>query len=319
MASPQTQLAPVGRRALDTLRGLLEDPRTKQSMEEVLPKFLTPERMVKVALLATARDPKLLDCNPQSVLKCIMTAAELGLEPGGPFGHFYMIPYKGVATPVVGYQGLIELAHRSGRLLSIGAHVVHENDPHRVKFGKRLILWHSPTLKGDPGEPLFAYAVAELKGGGVQAAVMTIAEIDRIKQRSAAVKNGGQTPWKTDEEEMQKKTVLRRLCKLLPKSAEDRLARAFEVEDEEEGFGAPSVLSALPSTLEPSAAPPTRMQSVKAQVAAQRKGVVVQRADLGESEEEAVARANEEPENPDADPGEDYSPEELAEARGNLP
>jgi phage RecT family recombinase len=259
-------------------------------MQDVLPTFLTPERMIKVALIATSRDPKLLDCNPQSVLRCIMTAAELGLEPGGPFGHFYLIPFKGVCTPIVGYQGLIELVHRSGRLLSISAHVVHENDPHKVKFGKRLILWHSPCLTGDPGAPLFAYAVAELKGGGVQAAVMTIEEINRIKQRSAAVKAGRPTPWDTDEEEMQKKTVLRRLCKLLPKSADDKLARAFEVEDEEDGFVAPSFLSALPSTLEPAAPAPTRTQAVKAQVAAAaRKGVVVQRADLGQTEEDALA------------------------------
>jgi recombination protein RecT len=259
-------------------------------MGDVLPSHLTPDRLIKVALIATSRVPQLLDCNPQSVLRCIMTAAELGLEPGGPFGHAYLIPFKGVCTLIVGYQGLVELAHRSGRLLSISAHVVHENDPHKVKFGKRLILWHSPCLTGDPGQPIFSYAVAELKGGGIQAAVMTIAEIDRIRQRSAAVKSGRPTPWDTDEEEMQKKTVLRRLCKLLPKSAEDRLARAFEIDDEEEGYIAPSVLSALPSALEPSAPPPqTRTQAVTAQVTAQAKKVIVQRADKGQTEEQALA------------------------------
>lgn len=260
----EQQLATRGQQNFNTLAAMLEQ--SKSAMAAVLPKFLSPEKLVKVALMATRKNAALLECNPQSVLRSIMISAELGLEPGGPLGHMYLVPYKGECTPIVGYQGLVELCHRSGRLMSIGAWVVHENEKHRVKFGKQLILWHEPCLVGDPGKSIFGYALAELRGGGKQAAVMTCAEILKIRDASAAYKSGRPTPWRTHEEEMMKKTVIRRLAKLLPKSSDYRpLARALEVDDEADGFidVAPS---AMPE-LDPK--PKTRTEEVREAVTAE--------------------------------------------------
>ena len=267
MTQQPTQLAKSGQQQMATIKELLQ--RARPHMESVLPKHLTAERLIKVALVACSKDPKLLTCTQESLLGCIMLSAELGLEAGGPLGHFYMIPYRDnkrgvtVATPIVGYQGQIELVHRSGQLISIEAHVVHENDKHGLKFGRELELWHTPTLKGEPGDVLFAYAVAHLKDGGCQAVVMTKAEIEAVRSRARAKDSG---PWVTDWEEMAKKTTIRRIFKMLPKSTEElrRLARAM---DAEETGDLPDMSEALPEIAQPLEPEKSRTQSVREKVA----------------------------------------------------
>ena len=69
------------------------------------------------------------------------------------------------------------------------------------------------------------YAVAHLKDGGVQAEVMTLADINAIRKRS---RSGDSGPWVTDFGEMARKTVIKRLCKSLPISVE--LATALEAD-----------------------------------------------------------------------------------------
>lgn len=203
----------------------------KANLRDVLPKHLTPERVCKVALVAYNKTPKLRECTMESLFLSIMQASELGLEPGGALGHAYMVPFKSDCTLIVGYRGLIELARRSGEIESIEAHVVHERDTFTLRFGLNAALDHEPCLSGDPGEMRFVYAVAKLKGGCVQFEVMTRDQVDKIRARSRSGNNG---PWVTDYEEMARKTVVRRLIKYLPLSAEraEPLAKALELEDE---------------------------------------------------------------------------------------
>lgn len=291
-----------------TFQQLIESRR--QSIAQVLPKHMTVDRMIKVLLVAAGRNPLLMQCTPQSILECIMFCAELGLEPNSPMGHYYLIPFRDnkqgamVCQGIVGYQGFVELIHRTGRLLSLEAHVVHERDPHEVKFGRELVLWHSPFLQGDPGKPLFTYAIANMKDGGVQAAVMTMNEVERIRGRSKAGNNG---PWKTDYEEMVKKTVIRRICKLLPKSVE--LARAIERDDEMEYPRNGAMMELLPP---PSDAPameilspaPSGVQAAKEALRAvdtgsQEKKIIIERADTEQ-------------------PLQDFAPEEIQAAQDQL-
>jgi hypothetical protein len=72
-------------------------------------------------------------------------------------------------------------------------------------------------------------AVAKLRDGGRQFDVMTKAEVDAIRKRSLS---GGNGPWVTDYEEMAKKTVIRRLFKMLPVSVE--MQRAVSLDEQAE-------------------------------------------------------------------------------------
>lgn len=207
----------------ENVKALLE--KAAPSIAAVLPKHLTVERLTKVALSATARTPALLACSPHSLVRAVMQGAELGLEVGGLLGEAYLVPFKDTIQLIVGYRGLVKLARQSGALTSIEAYTVHARDVFELEYGLEPKLVHKPFLTGDRGDVVAVYAIARFKDGGRQVDVMTAAEVEAVRDRSAAAKSG---PWVTDYAEMSKKTVVRRLCKYLPLSPE--LARALEHE-----------------------------------------------------------------------------------------
>lgn len=219
-----TALAPRRTESLTTVRDLLE--KSKPQLLDALPSRITPDRMARVALTSLRKNPALLDCDPNSILKAVFEAAQLGLEPDGVLGHAYLIPYKTECQLVPGYRGRMDLARRSGEVLSIAVELVRIGDEFDWQLGDSPRIYHKPSA--DPHreslEITHVYAIAQLRGGGVQRCVMTRAQIDKHAQRySAAVKaKRKDSPW-NDElgvEWMMRKTVLIQLCKMLPVSVE---------------------------------------------------------------------------------------------------
>lgn len=204
---------------------MINSKQMQAQIRAALPRHLTPERMIRVVTTALRKTPALLQCTQESLLGAIVTASQLGLEPDGVLGHAYLIPYGKTCTFIPGYKGLIHLARQSGHVSTIQAHVVREGDRFDYAFGLSPKMEHVPAKDGAAGAVTYAYAIAHLKDGGVQWDVMSRAEIDAIRSRSRAGNSG---PWVTDFEEMAKKTVLRRMCKLLPVSVELQRAVALD-------------------------------------------------------------------------------------------
>jgi len=209
----------------------------KSEIARALPRHLNPDNMARIALTCFRMTPKLAQCTPQSVFACVIQASQLGLRPG-MMGECFLIPYEDkkkkqiICTLQLGYQGMLELVRRSGLVDSIAAYIVHEKDQYAVHFGTNPGIEHIPHLDGDPGAPKLGYAVAQIKGGGTHAEVMTMREINSHRDRSqnyrAAKQYGYSNPWDTDYEEMARKTVIRRICKYLPKSNELALGMALD-------------------------------------------------------------------------------------------
>lgn len=194
--------------------------KSKGAIAAVLPKHVTADRLMKIALSLTSKDGNLLACNQMSVLRCVVGAASVGLEVGGLLGEAYLVPFKGECTLIIGYKGLIKLARQSGEIKSIRARVVYKADEFQVEYGLRETITHKPNLESSDlkDEDIIAvYAVAEFKEGEPQFEVMTRAQVDKIRGRSASANSG---PWVTDYAEMAKKTVIRRLSKVMPLSPE---------------------------------------------------------------------------------------------------
>ena len=199
----------------------------KRDIEAVLPKHLTPDRMLRLALVAANQNPKILDCTPASVMQCLVTASSLGLEIGGSLGEAYLVPYKNTCTLIVGYRGYVSLARRSGEISTISAHCVYENDEFVYSLGLNPKLEHSPHRGANRGGLVAVYSVARFREEGVyQFDVMWRHEVDATRKRSMSANNG---PWVTDFDEMARKTVVRRLAKYLPLSPD--MVRAVEFED----------------------------------------------------------------------------------------
>lgn len=224
---------------------------------------VSAKRLITGALIAWNGSEQLQACDPGSLVTCVVKAAQLGLDPSGSLGEAHLVPLQGKATLIIGYQGMIAIARRSGVVRSIRAHVVGAADEFDYALGLEPTLIHKPA-RGDRGAFIAAYAVADLADGDKQFEVMFQAEIDAIRARSRAGKSG---PWVTDYPEMAKKTVIRRLFKYLPKSVQ--LMEALEHDNETAGLE--------PITVE--AAPPAPARSAREQVRARLAPV----ADLPES------------------------------------
>jgi recombination protein RecT len=216
--------AAIQKTTTETLADLLRS--RKDAIAQLVPKHLTAERLMRVAVNCVAKTPGLQKCTPTSLLQSALVAAELGLEPGGALGHLYLVPMGNVCTPIVGYRGLIALARRSGDVTSVRSVVVHERDKFRLTEGIEQSIEHEPCLDGDPGPMRYVYCVIKLKDGGVQVELMSRHQVDAIRARSRASNNG---PWVTDYEEMARKTVARRGLKWAPLSSEV-IERALELD-----------------------------------------------------------------------------------------
>ena len=209
----------------------------KGMLAEVLPRHLTPERMLRIALGALRTTPKLMQCTTQTLFGGVVQLAQLGLEPNTPLGHAYLIPFenrqKGVTEVqvLIGYKGLIELARRSGQVVSIAAHEVCEKDYFVYEYGLDEKLSHRPAM-GDRGEVVSFYAVALLKDGGHAFEVMSAKQVEAIRDEAQNYKfarDKRTTVWAKHFVEMGRKTVLRRLFKYLPVSVE--MASALAIDD----------------------------------------------------------------------------------------
>lgn len=223
-----SQIVPFKQKVM-TVRDGLE--KLKPQMARLLPEGLTPDRMVQVALTAIQRQPQLLDCTLYSLTGAILSACELGLQ-FGILAEAHLVPFKNSKTGkkevqlIPDYKGLVKLVRQSGELSTISAHVVYQDEKFDIMQGTEQKILHVPA----PGphkdaDIIGAYAVARLKEGGIQQEFMWKAEIDAIRARSKAGNSG---PWATDYGEMAKKTVIKRLYKLLPKSV--RLQKALDLD-----------------------------------------------------------------------------------------
>ena len=209
-----------------------------------------------------SQDAEASGCSTSSLMGCIITAAELGLEPGGALGHAYLVPFKGQCTLIIGYRGFVDLMRRSGQLSTIRAVVVHEKDEFTIKEGLEQVIEHRPFLTGDPGLLRFVYAVAKLKDGSYQSGLHDAGAGGRHQARSRSSSDG---PWVTDYEEMAKKTVIRRIASCCP-SPETRDAVEKDDEDHIDAEVTSSVVEEAVSVTDP----------VKAKMAARRKTLVIQ-------------------------------------------
>ncbi|WP_190824734.1 recombination protein RecT [Saccharopolyspora pogona] len=190
-----------------------------------MPKGAEAAQLIRDAMTCLRTTPALARCDAASVLGGLMTCAQLGLRPG-VLGHAWLIPFGRQAQLVIGYQGLVELAHRSGQIKSLQARTVYENDTFDVDYGLADSLIHKPAMTGPKGKPVAYYAFAKFVTGGHAFVVMSYDEMETYRDQNAKSKTG---PWKDHFEGMAHKTCVRQLAKWMPRSTE--FATAIEADN----------------------------------------------------------------------------------------
>ena len=160
---------------------------------KMLPKHLNAERLMKVAQIAATTTPALAKCDVASLVGAIGQCAQMGLEPNTVLGHAYLVPFNpkrkdanggerwvNSVQVIIGYKGLIDLARRSGQIVSIAAHEVCSADRFELVYGLDEKLNHTPAMC-ERGEVIGFYAVAKRKDGGHCFEFMSRHQVETIR------------------------------------------------------------------------------------------------------------------------------------------
>jgi len=174
--------------------------------------------------------------NPGSLQVAILNVAAIGISLNPAKQHAYLVPRAGGICLDISFQGLRKIATDSGAILWAKVELVYTND----KF-----TWKGPTEKPDHDADPFSergpikggYCIAKLPSGEFMTEVMSVEEINKVRDTSKAAKNG---PWVNWYDEMAKKTILKRAFKQWPQSSDnvqgrDRLEAAVSASHDAEG------------------------------------------------------------------------------------
>lgn len=214
----------------------------RQQLEKWVTGGVRPEALIRFALLDLQQSDKLRACDPASIYLGLLACAQTGLEPGALKGEAYLVPFGGRAQFMPGWRGLVKMARRSREVKSISAEVVRDADTFSLQLGTAVSIAHSPAIAGERGPVIGAYAVATLSHGAREVEWMDAEELAKI--RRVAESRGKSPAWSQWESEMQRKSVIRRLCKRLPLGPDYYVASVIE-QAHEEGQPVAGVLDVL--------------------------------------------------------------------------
>jgi recombination protein RecT len=202
----------------------------KREIAAALPKHINIDRMLTIAQTAATSVPALLECYTPSLFGAMIKCTQLGLEPNNALGQAYLVPFRNRKQNrkdvqlIIGYKGLIDLARRSGHVVSINAQAVREGDEFEWEFGLNERLVHRPGK--ERGEITHFYAYAKLTGGGHQFDVQTVEDI--IKLMKTTQSKGEYGPWADHFEAMGRKSMIRKISSYLPLSIQQAEASALD-------------------------------------------------------------------------------------------
>lgn len=192
-----------------------------------LPNTITPDRLIGVFTMLLNSSPALMKCTQTSLIGAVIQTVQLGLTPGN-IGHVHYIPfnnkqgdgsYKMEVQFQIGYKGLVELVNRSGKACILNAECVYKNDVFSYEQGLNPVLRHIPA-QSERGELMGVYCIAKnMQANEKVFLYLNKTDIEKVKKASKAATSTF-SPWNSWEEEMWKKTSVKRICKLLPLSLE---------------------------------------------------------------------------------------------------
>lgn len=195
----------------------------------VLPKDYAVENHLKAAWLILQETvdrnnkPVLEVCTKPSIANCLLDMTLQGLSASKK--QCYFVAYGNKLTLMRSYFGTVAIAKRTGNIKTEpianvvyeGDEFIYEIDPdtgltHIVKHTQKMENINMQQIKG-------AYAIVKLANGQTQVTVMSI---QQIKAAWAQGRGGGNTKAHTNfTDEMCKKTVIGRACKMVINSSDD--------------------------------------------------------------------------------------------------
>lgn len=180
------------------------------SVATALPKSFNTARFVQNAMAVLNGNEQLQKCNKTQILQGLMKGAYLGLDFANR--EAYLVPYGGTVQFQTSYMGDVKFTKQYSirPIQDIAAEVIREGDTfeRRIEDGNDYFNYTQKSI----GTPIIgAFAYCKFKDGGCQVEVMSLDEINAVRNSYSKAKSS--KPWTDSFGEMAKKTVLRRLCK----------------------------------------------------------------------------------------------------------
>lgn len=207
----------------------------KPEIQQMLADWITPERFFAMASLVR-RNSLLRDCSDESLVECVVQAAQMGLEIGGSRGHFYCVPYGKEAQGQPGWRGLAFLKLKAGAIMQLDTDVVFKGETFKVSRsgqGDNFLHELDYGIERKEKDAVASYARVILPTGEIQ---FEITSRDRVQRHRAHSKQPDGMLWNPSKfwEEGWRKTPYRILDKRLPEGvnaeAIERYGRAVELE-----------------------------------------------------------------------------------------
>ena len=199
--------------------------------QHLLPKTITPQRLIEIAMISIMDNPRLMSCSLESLYRAILKSAEVGLPIGSYHQWSCVVPYWNKNTNrydarfQIMYQGIVKLVYDNDKIY-LDSQVVYLNDDFDYGFNygetNEPFIKHKPSLS-NRGELIAVYAVAKKDNEVLKIEIMNKEQIYKIRERSKTYqddvdKKTHESFWFTAEEEAWRKTCIHRIKKYLPLS-----------------------------------------------------------------------------------------------------
>lgn len=234
MATKKNEIAEAGKQQASLvvnnafIDGLSEQLKVKQQYGLSFPADYNPTNALMGAYLIMKETTDktgqciLESCSQNSIANSLMDMVTLGLNASKKQGYF--IAYGGKCQFQKSYFGNITLARRNG-LKKISAEVIYEGDTfkYHIEDGVKVIDIHEQDFMNiDVDKIKGAYAVGIMEDGSKVVEVMNVTQLKKAwNQRMGGLKEDASSTHTKFRDQMAKKTVINRLCKLIGNTSTD--------------------------------------------------------------------------------------------------
>ena len=161
-------------------------------------------------------------CSQNSIANALMDMCTLGLNASKKQGYF--IAYGGKCQFQKSYFGNITIARRNG-LKDVNAEIIYEGDTfkYHIEDGMKVIDVHEQDFMNiDNDKIIGAYAVGIMEDGSKRTEIMNINQLKKAwNQRMGGLKEDATSTHTKFKDQMAKKTVINRLCKMIGNTSTD--------------------------------------------------------------------------------------------------
>ena len=256
MSQPQQQVAQSGKKDWHKIIASSEEKFTSSGLE-----FNQEQIFATQMLMHNEYLMKVAINNPTSLRMAMYNVAAVGLSLNPNQGLAYLIPrrLRSSEDPKVmldiSYRGLIAIGAETGSIIWAKPELVHVEDEFVYKGVAEKPIHNFDPFDTDRGDVRGGYCIAELPSGGVLVEAMSKADMDKIRNKSEAYKQGF-GPWKDWEDQMQLKSIVKRAYKWWPRGT-PRMAKALQILNEDNGEGL-AVLAKDKAVITQLSSPPNR-------------------------------------------------------------